>query len=333
MTCKDRFGGPTSVGASTMKATHALLIGIDQYRKLDIPALKGCEQDAQALAAFLVTRLQVAESDITLLLSSAKDVHELPTRQNIIMALRRLGERAGAGDRIVIFFAGHGSRIEREQGSSSERIVPMDGRLEGIYDICDVELSLLLHYITRQTDDVTVILDSCHSSGGTRDDRYLRKIDPDTRPQPPIEDLLAALDVPVAPGEAGTQLRTPRANSAGPDALIPRGVLPGGECGWNLNPENRYLVLAACGADQDCTAQKMSDGTYHGIFTWSLLNALHHRYHPGMHWAELYDLVRDQVVQMRPDQIPAIEGNLQRSVFGGTWTPRDSGFRAVLRGD
>ncbi|HEX4981807.1 MAG TPA: caspase family protein [Ilumatobacteraceae bacterium] len=163
---------------------HVLLIGIDAYKS---KPLKGCVNDIDSIQRLLIERAKIPTSQITRLVSphptyvpGATVGADEATRANIVAALARLGsDEVAPGDRVFIYYAGHGTRLEVDDGGTSafrgnitrfrEALVPVDGSLEGPTVLFDFELNALLANIARRTNGaVSVILDCCHSSGATR---------------------------------------------------------------------------------------------------------------------------------------------------------------------
>jgi hypothetical protein len=112
--------------------------------------------------------------------------NQAATRQNLLDAFEtHLIDQTQPGDVVVFHFSGHGSLVrdpdpiptalEGYNGS----LLPYDARLNGtdnrVSDIMGKTLFLLMANL--KTDQVTVMLDSCHSGGGTRGDLMLRAVE------------------------------------------------------------------------------------------------------------------------------------------------------------
>jgi hypothetical protein len=105
------------------------------------------------------------------------------------------------GDPVVIYFAGHGasypaSHFGTDDTRRVEAILPVDRGQNGkdgiISDIHDFELEKFLRELNAErTGNITVILDSCHSGGATRQVNQLRRNKPDLLPviHPEIIDI------------------------------------------------------------------------------------------------------------------------------------------------
>lgn len=159
----------------------ALLVGVNEYLG-DVRSLYGCVNDVALQRELLLHRYGFQPDDVMIL----TDETELkPTRANILQAFEQhLIGQAQPGDVVLFHYSGHGSLVQDatipEFGGLNGTIVPRDGRvnLEGqqVQDITGKTLFLLMSAL--QTENVTVVLDSCHSGGGTRGNLVVRAISP-----------------------------------------------------------------------------------------------------------------------------------------------------------
>lgn len=158
---------------------HALLIGINHYPALPGKDLQGCVNDAQAVAALLRTRFGFPEKNIALLLDAAA------TRAGILAALDQLVRRAKPGEQVVIFYAGHGSKVQTAAGWSRSLVAHDSGR--GVHpnrDVLDFELEAVVRRLQAITPYVTLLLDCGHDLGVRTWDRFAtrsRVVEPDGR--------------------------------------------------------------------------------------------------------------------------------------------------------
>ncbi|NJN22659.1 MAG: DUF4384 domain-containing protein [Leptolyngbya sp. RL_3_1] len=173
----DRYG--RALAQSTPRKL-ALLVGINAYPADGLfTPLNGCTNDVELQYHLLVHRFGFNPDDIIKLTDAQA------TRQGILTAFENhLINQARPGDVVVFHFSGHGSRVvdpdqDFPDGLNST-LVPVDSRLpEGfprqggpVQDITGHTLFLLGSAL--QTDQVTVVLDSCHSGGGTRGNLVVR---------------------------------------------------------------------------------------------------------------------------------------------------------------
>ncbi len=222
----DRSGSESSTGS------RALVIGINIYKA--VPNLRGAVNDAQAMKQVLETRFGFDSGSITLLLN------EEATRARVLSELEKL-TRAGADERVVFFFAGHGSQVKDLDGDEKrgdpddqkdETLITYDARTDGIADITDDELGALLGRIA--SPNLTVISDTCHSGTNTRSiNVQTRSVEEDDR----IELYQRTASREVVPTEAD------------------------------------YLAWGAAGANQQALDARI-DGRFAGVFTHALIKSL-----------------------------------------------------------
>jgi hypothetical protein len=165
----------------------ALLVGINDYLG-GVSPLRGCLTDIELQYELLVHRYGFNPQDILIV----KD--DQATRAGILTAFEtHLINQARAEDVVVFHYSGHGSRVvdpdpipgvtQCEDGSPgcNGTLVPHDGRTQSfgpnpdqVDDIMGRTLFLLMSAL--KTNNVTVVLDSCHSGGGTRGNVVVRSL-------------------------------------------------------------------------------------------------------------------------------------------------------------
>ncbi|MCH8293465.1 caspase family protein [Candidatus Poribacteria bacterium] len=148
----------------------ALLIGVNEYIYDGIPDLKGCETDVELMRKVLTTKYGFPKENIGLILS------EKATKENIVAALKEwLIEKPKAGDIVILYYSGHGVQIVDTSGDEEDGfdeafcptdVKPNESKTEFLNVLLDDELDELLSQIP--TDNVTVILDCCHSGTATK---------------------------------------------------------------------------------------------------------------------------------------------------------------------
>ncbi|KIM26231.1 hypothetical protein M408DRAFT_25451 [Serendipita vermifera MAFF 305830] len=170
---------------------RAVLIGINQYASEAIQSLDGAVADTVEMRKYLMNDLGVPLSQIKILHDSQA------TREEIIQAIKNLSSKRDAdehfqedvdkkGDPFLIYFAGHGAEVKRttdqELGEQKMRmILPYDyGQRLGdsrVQGIPGYEFNGYLERLSKtQGDNITVILDCCHSGSGTRHGTDNRKV-------------------------------------------------------------------------------------------------------------------------------------------------------------
>ncbi|MEM9482301.1 MAG: caspase family protein [Cyanobacteria bacterium P01_F01_bin.116] len=158
----------------------ALLVGINQYpdsqRFLN---LNGCTTDAEMQRQLLIHRFGFHTDDI-IIISDDSDI--APTRDNILTTFEDHLIKGTQPDDVVVFhFSGHGSRVidpdPIHPDDLNSTFVPgdIDGDTDTVDDIMGRTLFLLMSDI--DTDNVTVVLDSCYAGGGTRGNTRIRAAD------------------------------------------------------------------------------------------------------------------------------------------------------------
>ena len=88
----------------------AFVVGIDKYQKRSFSDLQYAERDATELA----DELKGLGFDVVLLLGSAKGELQA-TRANIDAQLKKLLQRVGKQDLVVVSLSGHGAQFESSQ--------------------------------------------------------------------------------------------------------------------------------------------------------------------------------------------------------------------------
>jgi hypothetical protein len=165
----------------------ALLVGINQYPNSDrFDNLAGCVTDVDLQQYLLIHRFGFNPKNI-IRLTSDETPDKQPTRKNILTAFEEhLIKQAQPEDVVVFHFSGHGSRLSEQniiQNCSNplvsdginSTLVPADDGENGIsFDIMGRTLFLLM--LALKTENVTAILDSCYSGGGTRGNFRVRSV-------------------------------------------------------------------------------------------------------------------------------------------------------------
>ncbi|QSJ20746.1 caspase family protein [Nostoc sp. UHCC 0702] len=173
----------------------ALLVGINQYSKSDgLSPLEGCVNDVKLQQQLLIYRFGFKPENILTL------TDQQATRQGILATFENhLINQAQPGDVVLFHFSGHGSQIQDPDRDSPDglnsTLVPIDSALPAGYpvsggavkDIMGHTLFLLMYAL--KTDNVTVVLDSCHSGGGKRGNLRVRSRAGGALLQPSAEEL------------------------------------------------------------------------------------------------------------------------------------------------
>ncbi|KAK0194156.1 caspase domain-containing protein [Armillaria mellea] len=287
----------------------ALVIGVNTYdgEKYREFQLTGAVDDANAFQQYLLEDLRVPMDHITIL----RD--KMATRKAIIQEFKNLADNpriVGGQAIIIIYFAGHGAAADKPKewsdwqsaGNKIEILCPSDmglpdGEKSVIEGIPDRTISQLLTVISNaKGNNITLILDCCHSAGINR----------------------GGDDVPNA---RSRQLFRPPKISPDCDSTI-RTSVPASQVvpvtsGFSGTPWDSHILLAACSRLQ--TAKEV-DGK--GLFTHALLKVIRDRHAAR---GELTYQSLMHYLDMPLYQRPHLEGkHINQSVFSLWNNTRDS---------
>jgi len=300
---------------------YALLIGIDRYDpRSRVPHLRGCTTDAEQMERLLRERFGVPAANI-LRLTNEEATHQrikAAFREHLIENARRsasakLDREEESTPAFLFQYSGHGSQAIDETGSEpdglDETLVPYDSRTPGVFDIKDWEVGALIEELNQFSENVTVILDCCHSGSGTRDAQaaLTRRCAPDLRPQP--------VDSWRPSHRAAT-----RAVGAG---------------NWEIG--GQHVLLAGCRDTEESHEYALFAGGrryWQGAMSYFLQQEL--RQVPPTRvttYRELFARVRHAVNKTYNNQMPQCEGDIDRAIFGGLRPAREAFYTIVDRRD
>ena len=142
---------------------YALLMFIGDY-KAGIQKLEGVQHDVPT-ARKIAHMLGVKDANIQLLQNN-----EL-TLEGMQNAFDELDRRVEVGDRVFIYYSGHGGRqyVREPEERCAESLITVNG-----IGFSDAELESRLQKLSGQAQKVIAMLDSCHSvtTRGVRNLRY-----------------------------------------------------------------------------------------------------------------------------------------------------------------
>ena len=157
---------------------RALLIGCNYTGTSS--QLEGCINDVKNIKNYLTTYGNFDETEITILSDQrGTDEDSLPTKRNIILAIRKFVTGLPKNKRVILFFhySGHGSYTadinSDEDDGKDETIVPLDYEDNGF--IIDDDLKGMLVDTLSNNVELYSIMDCCHSGTGL-DLRYSCKV-------------------------------------------------------------------------------------------------------------------------------------------------------------
>lgn len=159
--CALVFVGPRAARAET----YAVLVGINDYRYFGVRDLQYAESDVELMRDTLARYCDVPADNMRVLLGSDA------TRRAIGVAIRVwLAEVAGPDDRVLFYFAGHGTQLQDDNGDEAdgldESLWAWDTGILDLTWVRDDDLNRWLSFVKAR--DKVVILDCCHSGTGSR---------------------------------------------------------------------------------------------------------------------------------------------------------------------
>ncbi len=265
---------------------YALLVGINKYAGR-VPHLTGCVNDVERYHHFLNENYQNYKPEFL--------KNEEATRTNIIDQFYKHLCKAGPEDTALFIYAGHGAQSlsapefkKYFPEGVDEGIVCHDSRLPGHFDLADKELAVLIHEVAKNNPHIAVIMDACHSGGGTRDidelgglvSRYTNGIN-DARP------LDTYLDGSPAQGFYANMID--QANSDDPFSI-------------NI-PNSRHMLMAACQPEQTAKEDRRY---HHGIFSDTMMGILEDT-NGDISYADLFTQSRAKVRTRAKNQDPQFD--------------------------
>jgi hypothetical protein len=282
---------------NTKPEHFALLIGINDY---PTKPLKGCVNDAKSIKSLLIRKFDFLDNPQhvkTLFNEEAtKSAIKRAFQTQLIDNAKRLKSEGKEG--IFVFqFSGHGSRVPDENGDEpdgwDETLCPIDTDLNSSsHDLIDDEIETNLTELTKYTDNVTLILDSCHSGTATRDLEYTPR----------------RLERPKLKSKNGTN-----------QSDVSPAKLP-------IPPSPKYVVLSGCMPGELSLETADDTGTHHGLMTNALLAALENATETDTYrdiWENVSAGIKSKGVS---SQNPQIEGDLNRALFKGISERKPSSF-------
>ena len=146
----------TGIRSIPKASRHALIIGVGEYKVSGVMPLKGVTFDVQS-AKQMAMAMSIPEDNITYL----RD--QQATAEQIRRAIQDLNSRVRPGDRVFVYYSGHGARWVDPKGNPdhcTEGLLSTDGQA-----ITNTEVGDLLSPIASKTDKLMVFYDACHSGG------------------------------------------------------------------------------------------------------------------------------------------------------------------------
>ena len=147
------FAQGPEAGRSTR---HALIIGIGDYAVPDVPPLRGVALDIDS-ARRMAAAMEVPPAQVTVLRDREASA------DGIRRAVAALGARVMDGDRVFVYYSGHGTRWQ-------DPLLKADGCVEGLLAsdgqvLSNIELGQRLAPLARRADKLLVFYDACFAGG------------------------------------------------------------------------------------------------------------------------------------------------------------------------
>lgn len=150
----------TGIRSPPLPSNHALIISVSAYPRHPLP---GVLKD-RSIATQLAERFGVPPENIAFL--SEQDV----TREGLQHAIDKLDQKIMPGDKLYIYFSGHGARfMNKATGQCTESLVMQD-----LHVVTNDEFADMVKPLSAKADKTVVMLDACHAGGvaeaaGSRD--------------------------------------------------------------------------------------------------------------------------------------------------------------------
>jgi metacaspase-1 len=226
-----------------LPSIRAVLAGVNEYERSDIPSLHGCVNDVALVRDVLKTYFGVPNEDIHVL------VDRRATKARIVSRLEGVIARARPGDVVVFYFSGHGSQIRDRNGDEladglDEIICPHDMDWDRGTYIVDDDLDAIFATLPPGVV-LEAFFDCCFWGAGTRGleaEHVRQSLRPDVRYLPPPFDIAARAE--------GDERRLDRNRISGGDPMTGQNVA------WGASHEGQPA------------AEDVFDGRPNGIFTY-----------------------------------------------------------------
>lgn len=148
---------------------YALLVGINAYSH-PLKPLRGSLDDVERAGRYLASRVR-GRGNLKLKELCDGDA----TRSAVIDGFRTHLGQAGPGDAALFWFSGHGSQApvppllaHLEPSGMLQSVVCADSRRDGVTDLFDKEIAILVARIAARGAHVVLVMDCCNADGTTR---------------------------------------------------------------------------------------------------------------------------------------------------------------------
>ena len=276
---------------------YALLVGINAY--IDpLKPLRGSLDDVERAGRYLASRVR-GRGNLKLKELCDGDA----TRSAVVDGFRSHLGQAGPGDAALFWFSGHGSQApvppllaHLEPSGMLQSVVCADSRRDGVTDLFDKEIAILVARIAARGAHAVLVMDCCNADSTTRPATAPIVSTISTPPTPTPASLTArrvpALADPPALDHLLAELADPRRAAQYFTATSAR----------HDNPD--HVALAACHAHQSAYEFPFAGGP-RGVFSHALLEQLA-QLGPTSTYRSLMTGARCYVEGRYPAQLPVL---------------------------
>jgi len=262
---------------------HAIVVGVNHYKRLSLPRLNNAVQDARSVAQTLRKK---GFSVIEL-------YNENATKDRILDALKEIKQHAISKDATLFYFAGHGDGVSGHNNVREGYILPYEFNSDlnnpnldvMYYDKSAISISSLIMYARdTKAKHIGIILDSCFS-GLAMESKYAKKSLSSSNTKA-IDQVV--YDAPTRSVRIKPASLLDNSNSI---SSLYQDLL-----------DKKSINILTAGDDQP-----VSDGSGHSPFTQALLNALGENMNSQgyIRFTTLADYIRQQVkLKTNNKQVP-----------------------------
>ena len=279
---------------------RAVIIGINYYNTHC--ELHGCVNDAKRFKRALVKYYGFDKRDIFLLTDKpGSDPDFIPTRVNILAALRAYADLTCPGDTLVVMYSGHGSQIVCTD--HDEDMNPDTPGMDDVICPCDFEQHRHHHHHHHHRHHHHDHIEERDENDTHDEQRAFIKDD----------DLKAMLVDPLPPG-AKLRVFLDCCNS-GTGLDLPYLFVHGEEF-VNIadTPQIVDAILISGCRDDQTSADACINQQPTGALTWALLKGLETSRVARMTWKDLHTLVRANLIEAGYEQVPVLSVGDKRLV-------------------
>ena len=148
----------------------AVIIGINEYEHVD--KLNYAVQDAEAVKNLLISNFNFPKEHIIILTDKEA------TLENIKTKLFEVATSVTKGDRLLVYFAGHGQTYEKKDGGELGYLIPVDGKTDNIFATCLPMDDIKRVSSITSAKHVLFLMDACYGGLLAVDARGLSKTTP-----------------------------------------------------------------------------------------------------------------------------------------------------------